>query len=62
MNGDEDDIRRDIIFLIDYVLSLPLFPYAYKAKVLRSSIKKEEKDSNVYGWKGGEKLMMVLSM
>ena len=52
MTGDEDDIRKEIKKFIDYVLKLP---YVYKVKIIRLTINKEDKDSDVYRWKGGKK-------
>ena len=45
VNGDDDDIRREIKRFIAYALSLP---YVIKVEIIRLSINTEDKDSDFY--------------
>jgi len=52
VQGDEEDIRREIKSFIQFVLNMP---YVNKVLILRVVINKQDKDANYYRWKGGKK-------
>ena len=52
MTDDENYIRKEIKQFLSYELALP---YVLKVKIIRLVINKEDKDSDLYRWKGRKK-------